>query len=326
MDLRLTFNEVPEEYDNLRPRYADALFMDVIQFSALDSTKKALEIGIGTGQATLPFLTIGCELTAIEIGDKLARYSREKFKAYKRFKVVNQDFESVALEENSYDLIYSASAFHWIAPEVGMSKVYRLLKTGGVFAWFSVQPAPTQEYIHDELEKVYEEYGRYFNGGKMQFDQMPEVRKHQSYRVNAFKQYGFIEIQNKLYSGSRTLNARDYALLCSTYSDHRAIPEKERIPFLQKIEDVINNNGGEFIFKDTFLLCMGRKCEKIEAPQVCADRRKLPPAGRTIPQQLARCGISVRHIMVMKMALLSHSCHTGGVRGSRRAATLRRFF
>ena len=40
MDLRLTFNEVPEEYDNLRPRYTDALFTDVIQYSALDKTKK----------------------------------------------------------------------------------------------------------------------------------------------------------------------------------------------------------------------------------------------------------------------------------------------
>ena len=50
MDLRLTFNEVPAEYDNLRPQYTDDLFADIIQFSSLDKTKKALEIGIGTGQ------------------------------------------------------------------------------------------------------------------------------------------------------------------------------------------------------------------------------------------------------------------------------------
>ena len=43
MDLRLTFNEVPTEYDNLRPQYVDALFRDVIRFSALGKAKKALE-------------------------------------------------------------------------------------------------------------------------------------------------------------------------------------------------------------------------------------------------------------------------------------------
>ena len=80
MDLRLTFNEVPEEYDRLRPQYPDTLSVDVIQYSALDKTKKALEIGIGTGQATLPFLKTGCELTAIELGDKLAEFSKKSLK------------------------------------------------------------------------------------------------------------------------------------------------------------------------------------------------------------------------------------------------------
>jgi len=97
MDLRLTFNEVPAEYDRLRPRYTDALFQDVIAFSALDATKKALEIGIGTGQATEPFLKTGCALTAVEIGDRLAEYSRKKFAAFERFQVITQDFESAAL-------------------------------------------------------------------------------------------------------------------------------------------------------------------------------------------------------------------------------------
>lgn len=259
MDLRLTFNEVPAEYDTLRPRYADALSTDVIQFSALDTSKNALEIGIGTGQATLPFLKTGCELTAIEIGDELAQYSKEKFSSYERFEVLNQDFESVLLEESRYDLIYSASAFHWIPLEIGMPKVYRLLKPGGVFAWISVQPAPSQKNVFDELQKVYEEYGRNFCGDKPQFDRHQEAVKKQQDRVSAFERYGFIEIKDTLFQGIRTLNAHDYATLCSTYSDHRAIPEEDRIPFLQKIENAINHCGGEFTFMDAFLLCMGRK-------------------------------------------------------------------
>ena len=115
----------------MRPEYPDKLSVDVFQYSALDKTKEALEIGIGKGQATLPFLKTGCELTAIELGDKLAEFSRRKFKEYERFKVINQDFETALLEENSYDIIYSASAFHWIVPEIGLPKVYRLLKTRG---------------------------------------------------------------------------------------------------------------------------------------------------------------------------------------------------
>ena len=116
MDLRLTFNEDALNYDRLRPSYADELFDDIIRFSNLNSSKSALEIGSGTGQATLPFLRSGSKVTAIEIGDKSAQFSRKKFAEFKTFKVINQDFESVQIDENVYDLVYSASAFHWIPP------------------------------------------------------------------------------------------------------------------------------------------------------------------------------------------------------------------
>ena len=263
---KMTFNEIPEEYDNLRPQYTDALYSDVIEFSSLDKTKNALEIGIGTGQATVPFLNTGCELTAIEIGDKLSKYTKEKFNEYNRLNVINQDFEAVSLIEGSYDLIYSATAFHWIPPEIGMPKVFRFLKNSGVFAWFSVMPTPSKEEIYNELQKVYAEYVHHFKGEKPDFDRHQEAQKTQQNRVNLFNEYRFTEITDRLYYDSRTLGAKDYAKLCSTYSDHIAIPKEDRMQLLQKIEDAINRHGGEITIIDTYLLCMGKK-RKEDAPR-----------------------------------------------------------
>lgn len=56
MDLRLTFNTAVENYDRFRPTYTEELYEDVIRYAGLDGEKDALEIGIGTGQATPPFL------------------------------------------------------------------------------------------------------------------------------------------------------------------------------------------------------------------------------------------------------------------------------
>ncbi len=135
MDLRLTFNEDVLSYDRLHPSYADELFDDVIRFSNLNISKSALEIGIGTGQTTLPFLRSGSKVTAIEIGDKLAQFSREKFSEFKIFEVINQDFESVQLDENAYDLVYSASDFHWIPPF--LKKISDAINhCGGKFTFF----------------------------------------------------------------------------------------------------------------------------------------------------------------------------------------------
>ena len=264
MELRLTFNEDASNYDKLRPRYTKELFDDVISFSSLNRDKRALEIGIGTGQATLPFLETGCRVTAIEIGDKLAQFSREKFKHFKKFEVINQDFESVQLDENTYDLIYSASAFHWIPQETGLPKVYGLLKSGGVFAWFSNTPGPSSEHwnIHEALQKVYYRYRQFFGGEKPPLDQ--EIMKQQFKekllrRHKVLKQYGFADVTDQLYYGTRTLNAKDYVTLLSTYSNHRVIPDESRIPFLNEIADAIDRCGGEFTLCDTMLLCMGRK-------------------------------------------------------------------
>ncbi len=264
MDLRLTFNMDAPTYDRFRPTYTNELFDDVIRFSSLDRNKRALEIGIGTGQATLPFLRTGCKVTAIEIGDKLAQFSREKFAEFKSFEVINQDFESVPLNKDAYDLIYSASAFHWIPQETGLPKVYGLLKSGGVFSWFSNQPAPAEEHthIHEEFQKVYRKHSQFFRENKplpslqLRRQQAEEKRLNRS---STLKQYGFVDVNDKLYYSARTFNAEDYATLISTYSDHKAMPDDIRIPFLREIADIIDRCGGEFTLSDTIILCMAKK-------------------------------------------------------------------
>lgn len=264
MDMRLTFNLDAQGYERLRPTYTKTLFDDVIDFSGLNKNKEALEIGIGTGQATEPFLKTGCRVTAIELGDQMAQFTRDKFREFPRFEVLCGEFESTSLDENNYDLIYSASAFHWIAPETGIPKVLRLLKSTGAFAWFSNHPLPADEHyeIHAALQEIYGRYGSYF-GGKSVLLNPPTKRrlmeeKRQSRRA-LFLQYGFCDITDTLYEGKRTLSGTDYIALLSTYSDHKSIPDEDRIPFLQEIKETIERHGDTFTLSDSMLLCMGRK-------------------------------------------------------------------
>ncbi|WP_243158968.1 class I SAM-dependent methyltransferase [Clostridium perfringens] len=128
MDKRFTFNEDVMNYEKWRPTYCEELFHDIMEYSKLDRHKKALEIGIGTGQATLPFLKTECDLIAIELGENLAEFSKNKFKDYKNFNILNVPFEDFKCDENTFDLIYSATAFHWIDEKIGYPKALKLLK------------------------------------------------------------------------------------------------------------------------------------------------------------------------------------------------------
>lgn len=264
MDMRLTFNLDAANYDKFRPIYTKQLFDDVIAFSKLNQDKRALEIGIGTGQATLPFLKTGSKVTAIEIGDQLAQFSKEKFADFENFHVINQDFEDIQLCENIFDLVYSASAFHWIPQETGLLKVQKLLKKGGVFAWFSNHPAPAEEHahIHKIIQEVYNRHSHFFavkrRMSNLQYWQ-EQAEKKRINRSNILKQYGFVDVIDKIYYSSRIFDSESYVKLISTYSDHKAMPEEIRTPFLREISDIINRNGGKFKLIDIIILSMGKK-------------------------------------------------------------------
>ena len=207
MDMRLTFNEVVSDYDRMRLLYVNELFDDALQFSSLNSNQKALEIGIGTGQATLPFLKTGCKLTAIELGDKLAAFSKEKFSEFVNFDVINNDFETVTLENNSYDFVYSASAFQWIRQEIGYPKIHSLLKSGGVLALFWHRLIPAQEYAHVKaaIGKVYDKY-------RQSFEKVPQIPQQHTEEirlktVDIIKGYGFTDVTLKSYHRTVMYNA-----------------------------------------------------------------------------------------------------------------------
>jgi ubiquinone/menaquinone biosynthesis C-methylase UbiE len=253
--LEWTFNTVANEYDKWNPTYVPELYNDIFKYKQINQSSNVLEIGIGTGQATEPILQTGCTLTAIEIGDKLAEFSRKKFSQYDNFSVVNMPFQDVECEDHTYDFIYSARAFHWIPEEIGYSKVYDLLKSGGVFARFANHPFKDKgrEEIHVALQKI---YAVYMPGTLSDVEYSEEAAKG---RADIAKKYGFVDIDYKLYHRTRTFTATEYVSLLGTYSDHVAIKEQIRLKFFAEIQKAIEDLGNRITLYDTISLQLARK-------------------------------------------------------------------
>lgn len=254
MDLRFTFNEDVLNYDKMRPTYVKELYENIIQFSNLDSNKNALEIGIGTGQATLPFLNTGCNLTAVELGENMAKFSKEKFAKFHNFDVINSDFESANLKKDDYDLIYSATAFHWIPQEVGYTKVFNLLKSGGVMALFWNHVSRTDAELDFAIQEV---YNKYKSTNESLIHKFSEEKCLEI--AETIKKYGFVDVGYKLYYQTRLFDVPKYLSLLNTNSDHRARPEETRILIENELSNVINNFGGKIEKKDTIDLYLARK-------------------------------------------------------------------
>lgn len=255
MELKMTFNEDAENYDRWRPNYVPELFGKIIRCSGLDASKEALEIGIGTGQATQPILQTGCHVTAIEIGINLASYARNKFREYQNLEIKNIAFEDFVSEDNSFDLVYSATAFHWIPPEIGYPKVFRLLKSGGTLALFWNHPfaARKNEPLHVAIQKIYAKY-RPSSRKPVEFG-----RRDCQEKLDVIKEWGFNDVTLDLYHQTRTFDAESYVSLLNTYSDHRAMPKEQKAPFESEIRETISRFGGKFTIYDTMDLYLAKK-------------------------------------------------------------------
>lgn len=78
--LRTTFNQVALLYDQVRPGYPEALFDDVVSLSLISPVGRILEIGCGTGQATVPFARLGYRILCIELGKNLATVAKKNWR------------------------------------------------------------------------------------------------------------------------------------------------------------------------------------------------------------------------------------------------------
>ena len=59
MEQRFTFDQVASVYREARPGYPDALVDDVVSHADLKPNDRILEVGCGTGQATMSFAKRG---------------------------------------------------------------------------------------------------------------------------------------------------------------------------------------------------------------------------------------------------------------------------
>ena len=80
--LEWTFDTVASGYDKMRPGYVKELYQEIFDYIPIGEESSVIEVGSGSGQATEPILSTGCELTSVEYGEKFAELLKDKFSYY----------------------------------------------------------------------------------------------------------------------------------------------------------------------------------------------------------------------------------------------------
>ena len=118
-DLAASFDAASELYQRARPDYPAALIDTVIEITGVGAGDQLLEIGCATGKATLPFAQRGFRITCIEPGSNLAAAARKNLARYGDVRIVETPFEDWQIPRGMrFDLVFAATAWHWVDPEV----------------------------------------------------------------------------------------------------------------------------------------------------------------------------------------------------------------
>ena len=242
-------------YEDIRPSYPERLIQDVISKTGLKLDDRLLEIGAGTGKATIQFADKGFRVHAIELGEDMAEILKDKCTQYPNVSVDVVPFEEWNCPDNEkYDMIYSAQAFHWIDKKIKYKKCHELLKDNGYLVLFWYNPCndklPATKEIEEKVDKIIEKYvSKYFVN-----KEKPERRIHDGVSNNderkaEIEASGLFDlVEKKEYTQEVKNNPSQYLKAIKSVPafasildglDDKTIEEMDN-----EIIEVINNHGG----------------------------------------------------------------------------------
>ena len=95
-----------------------------------------LDIAAGTGLATVRLEELGAHVVAADLGIGMLRRLRLRLP---EVSAVVTRAESLPFADGVFDVVTSATAWHWVDPVGGASEVLRVLRPGGTFGlWWAV--------------------------------------------------------------------------------------------------------------------------------------------------------------------------------------------
>jgi SAM-dependent methyltransferase len=245
--LRSTFDQAAELYDRARPRYPPALFEDLAKLTGIGPGSRVLEIGPGTGQATVPLAERGCQIVAVELGSQLAAVARRNLARFPAVEVVTAAFEDWSLPSEPFDLVLAATAFHWIDPEVRVDKAAMALRPGGWLATVATH------HVADGDESFFAEaqdcYIRWDPATPPEGVALPAAASipRTSDELDRSRQFGPVQIRR--YEWDRSYTTAGYLEVLGTYSAHRDMGPEARAGLLDCIARLIDTRYGGRITK-----------------------------------------------------------------------------
>lgn len=257
--LRSTFSEDAELYHRARPGYPDELLDDLQRVAGIGQGCRVLEIGCGTGQLTTSLAERGCEIIGLDLGANTVEVARRNLGQYPAVNVYQATFEDWALPNTPFDVVVSATAFHWLDPAIRATKSAEALHSGGILAVISTHHiAGGDQGFFADVQSCYQTWY-----GPSKLFRLPSANEIIP-DTEEFDRSEKFELPNIYrYEWEQAYSAASYRELLLTYSDHRSLPIESRQGLMNCIAELIDSKYNGSIKKRhmTQLITLSRRSD-----------------------------------------------------------------
>ena len=241
----MCFGQVADAYEEGRLGYPERLVDDVLDYAG-PGCRNAVEVGAGTGKASVQFAARGLELLCLEPDPRMAATLTGRCRSYPGVRVHVARFEDWS-PSLGYDLLVSAQAWHWVDPRMRWDGARAALGRGGTLALFWHYYSVAEPRLRDALRRVNARSGlRELNQMTLADlppvpDEDPEAEPWIELRADD----RFAGQQTRRYHAEHVFTSRRYCQLISSLSAFRLAQRDQREGLLDATGEVIAGHGGQ---------------------------------------------------------------------------------
>jgi SAM-dependent methyltransferase len=217
-ELRLSFGNLAETYDRVRPPYSRALLDRAEKLLELDARSRVLDLAAGTGRVTRELARRFEHVVAVEPDERMRALHGD---------AIAGSAEAIPLEDASVDAVFVGEAFHWFDTEAAIPEIVRVLRPRGGLAIFWTHWWETEPPLPDEaIELLREPWDR------SQSQRRPPWR-------GAFDGSPFEPLQVEADTDEITIDADELLTLYSTTSALATLSTDEREALFGRIRPLL---------------------------------------------------------------------------------------
>jgi ubiquinone/menaquinone biosynthesis C-methylase UbiE len=158
------YNGYDAWYDTPMGKFVDEVETDCLySLFKPQGGQKILDVCCGTANFSVKFAKAGCNVTGIDISEKMLEIANEKIKREKlNVELIKEDCSTVSLRENYYDAIISMAGFEFIPTPISAYKnLLRFLKPNGYFIIGTIQKGSEWQKLYSSLKGTVYEYANF---------------------------------------------------------------------------------------------------------------------------------------------------------------------